>query len=130
MRFDDANILLQGFFKAEKASQWKYCTQKHRVNLLKEIYHLQKDLRESTYSQQKGTEFKLCEHGHLRLVKALDIRDTAMQHALVNSCLQPALTPHMIHDNGASLKGKGISFTRRRFEQHLRWHYQRYGTDG
>lgn len=130
MRFDDANILLQGFFKAEKASQWKYRTQKHRVNLLKEIYHLQKDLRERTYSQQKGTEFKLCEQGHLRLVKALDIRDTAMQHALVNSCLQPALTPHMIHDNGASLKGKGISFTRRRFEQHLRWHYQRYGTDG
>ncbi len=91
---------------------------------------MQKELREGTYKQSKGSEFKLCEQGHLRLVKALNIRDTAMQHSLVNNCLQPALVPHMIHDNGASLKGKGISFTRRRFEQHLRWHYQRYGREG
>lgn len=91
---------------------------------------MQKELREHTYEQSSGTEFKLCEMGHLRLVKALNIRDTAMQHSLVNTCLHPALLHHMIHDNGASLKGKGISFTRRRFEQHLRWHYQRYGREG
>lgn len=130
IQFDNANNLLDGFFKAEKVSKWKYRTQKHRINLLKETYHMQKDLREKLYTQGKGAEFKLCEQGHLRLVKALTIRDTAMQHSLVNNCLQPALLPHMIHDNGASLKGKGISFTRRRFEQHLRWHYRRYGRKG
>ena len=130
MQFDNANNLLQGFFKAEKVSKWKYRTQKHRLNLLKETYHMQKELRSRTYKQSQGTQFKLCEQGHLRLVKALAIRDTAMQHSLVNTCLQPALVPHMIHDNGASLEGKGISFTRRRFEQHLRWHYQRYGREG
>ena len=129
-QFDNANNLLDGFFKAEKVSKWKYRTQKHRINILKETCHMQKDLREKTYTQGQGAEFKLCEQGHLRLVKALNIRDTAMQHSLVNNCLQPALLPHMIHDNGASLKGKGISFTRRRFEQHLRWHYRRYGREG
>ena len=130
MQFDNANNLLEGFFKAEKVSKWKYRTQKHRINLLKETYHMQQELRKRLYTQGKGAEFKLCEQGHLRLVKALTIRDTAMQHSLVNNCLQPALLPHMIHDNGASLRGKGISFTRRRFEQHLRWHYQRYGREG
>jgi len=130
MQFDNANNLLDGFFTAEKVSKWKYRTQKHRINLLKETYHMQKDLREKLYTQGKGAEFKLCEQGHLRLVKALTIRDTSMQHSLVNNCLQPALLPHLIHDNGASLKGKGISFTRRRFEQHLRWHYRRYGRAG
>ncbi len=130
MQFDNANNLLEGFFKAEKVSKWKYRTQKHRISLLKETYHMQQELRKRLYTQGKGAEFKLCEQGHLRLVKALTIRDTAMQHSLVNTCLQPALLPHMIHDNGASLRGKGISFTRRRFEQHLRWHYQRYGREG
>lgn len=130
MQFDNANNLIGGFFKAEEVSKWKYRTQKHRINLLKETYHMQKDLREKLYTQGKGAEFKLCEQGHLRLVKALTIRDTSMQHSLVNNCIQPALLPHLIHDNGASLKGKGISFTRRRFEQHLRWHYQRYGLKG
>ena len=130
MQFDNANNLLDGFFKAEKVSKWKYRTQKHRINLLKETYHMQQELRERSYTQGKGAEFKLCEQGHLRLVKALTIRDTSMQHSLVNNCLQPALLPHLIHDNGASLKGKGISFTRRRFEQHLRWHYRRYGRAG
>lgn len=130
MQFDNANNLLQGFIKAEKVSKWKYRTQRHRINLLRETYNMQQELRGKSYRQGKGSEFKLCEQGHLRLVKALNIRDTAMQHSFVNTCLHPALVPHMIHDNGASLKGKGISFTRRRFEQHLRWHYQRYGREG
>ena len=130
MQFDNANNLLQGFFKAEKVSRWKYRTQKHRINLLREVCRMQQEIQGGTYKQSKGSEFKLCEQGHLRLVKALNVRDTAMQHSLVNTCLQPALVPHMIHDNGASLEGKGISFTRRRFEQHLRWHYQRYGREG
>lgn len=130
MSFDNANNLLKGFYKAEKVSKWKYRTQRYRTNLLKETYHLQQELRKGTYQQSKGAEFKLCEQGHLRLVKALNIRDTALQHSLVETALKPALVHHMIHDNGASLKGKGISFTRRRFEQHLRWHYKRYGREG
>jgi hypothetical protein len=52
------------------------------------------------------------------------------QHALCDGVLVPELVQYLIHDNGASQTGKGISFTRRRFEQHLRQHYRRYGTDG
>lgn len=35
----------------------------------------------------------------------------------------------MIHDNGASRKGKGISFSRRRLEQHLHQFYRRTGSN-
>lgn len=66
----------------------------------------------------------------MRLIKALAVRDAVMQHSLCDNVLVPELSRYLIHDNGASLKGKGISFTRRRFEQHLRWHYRRYGTEG
>lgn len=130
MNFKNANSLIEGFKKAEKASKWKYRTQNFKINLLKETYRLQKELLENTYSQSVGSKFKISERGHIRLVKALNIRDTALQHSLVNEIIMPALKPYLIHDNGASLKNKGISFTRKRFEQHLRWHYKRYGTHG
>ena len=128
--FTDANNLIAGFKRVKKSSGWKDSTQRYGLNLLKEIRSLQKTLRDGSYEQEEGATFKQCEQGHLRLVKALTVRDMVMQHSLCDSVLIPSVTPKLIHDNGASLKGKGISFTRRRFEQHLRWHFRRYGREG
>lgn len=38
--------------------------------------------------------------------------------------------PAMIYDNGASMKGKGISFAVRRVDKHLRQHYRKHGNEG
>ena len=128
--FTDANNLIAGFKRVKKCSGWKDSTQRYGLNLLKEIRSLQKALRGGSYEQEDGATFRECEQGHLRLVKALTVRDMVMQHSLCDSVLIPSVTPKLIHDNGASLKGKGISFTRRRFEEHLRWHFRRYGREG
>lgn len=128
--FTNANSLIKGFERVKKSSGWKDGTQKACINLLKEVYSLQNDLRNDNYEQKGWTEFTICEQGRLRRIKALSVRDAAMQHALCDVVLVPALSKHLIHDNGASLKGKGLSFTRKRFEQHLLWHYARYGTGG
>ena len=128
--FTNANSLMSAYKRVRKTSGWKESTQRYGLNLLRETYHLQKTLRERDYTQSECNTFKLCERGHLRLVKALVTRDMVMQHSLCDTVLVPELLKYIIHDNGASIKGKGISFTRRRFEQHLRWHYRRYGTEG
>lgn len=128
--FTNANALIGGFKRVKKASGWKTNTQRFGINLLREVRSLQKDVRGGTYEQDRGSTFNLCEQGHLRLIKALSVRDTVMQHSLCDTVLLPAAQPRLIHDNGASLKGKGISFTRKRFEQHLRWHYRQYGLNG
>lgn len=70
------------------------------------------------------------ENGHERIINAMSPRDAVLQHALADEILIPALKRYLIYDSGASLKGKGISFTRKRFEKHLRWHYLRYDTNG
>jgi len=126
----NADALLNSAKRMDRVSGWKYSTQKVLSNILPEIYRAEDDLRNGTYKQGIGTTFNLCERGHLRVVRALSARDMLIQHTLVDAVLVPILKRYMIHDNGASLKGKGISFTRRRFEEHLRWHYRRYGTDG
>ena len=128
--FTDADNLIKGYRRTVRSSGWKESTQKFGLNLMREIFSLQDELRNGTYQQSRGARFVLNEQGRLRLIKALAVRDAVMQHSLCDNVLVPELSRYLIHDNGASLKGKGISFTRRRFEQHLRWHYRRYGTEG
>ena len=83
--YTNANNLIAGFNKANKVSSWKYKTQCYRINLLKETCRLQQELRNHTYKQSEGSSFKICEQGHLRLIKALAVRDTVMQQSLTNT---------------------------------------------
>ena len=128
--FTNANHLIEGYRRTQKASGWKDSTQNYGINCLRRTCDLQKTIRQGVYQQEEGSTFRRMENGHLRLVKALTVRDMVMQHALCDYVMIPALRPYLIHDNGASLKGKGISFTRKRLMQHLSWHYRRYGREG
>lgn len=125
-----AASLIAAYYKTKKTSGWKPNNQRYGLNLLDETFKLQDELRDGNYQMQDGIEFTLTERGHKRYITALTVRDMVAQHSLCDSVLLPKLTPHLIHDNGASLKGKGLSFTRRRFEQHLREHYRKHGTAG
>ena len=126
----NANSLLRATKRLERASKWKESTQRIICNRLREIWKLRQTLKEGTYNPLPGTEFRLNEHGRIRLIKALRPRDLCVQHSLCDSVLFPRLRRYLIHDNGASQKGKGISFTRRRFEQHLRRFFREHGRDG
>ena len=44
--------------------------------------------------------------------------------------LEPLYRPSMIYDNGASQKGKGLSFHYKRLKKHLRDHFRKYGRNG
>lgn len=60
-----------------------------------------------------------------------------VQDVLTNAAKQTAtnyvskyMTKHIIYDNCASIKGRGISHQRDRFEVHLRKYYRLYGNEG
>lgn len=126
----NANQLIKAYGRLRKASGWKASTQRFRINLLSEVTSLLHDVRTEEYKPHKGKSFVLNEQGRLRLIRALEPRDMILEHALCDNILNPTLQPYIIHDNGASMVGKGISFTRRRFEQHLHKFYRQYGRDG
>lgn len=126
----DMNNLWESYKRCQKASGWKESTQRFGINLLKNLCVLRRELQSGEYRQQQGSEFTTREHGHLRVIRALTVPDMTVQHALCNFILIPTLKKYLIHDNGASLKGKGISFTRRRFEEHLHSFYRKHGKDG
>lgn len=126
----NADQLIKAYGRLRKASGWKASTQRFGINLLSEVTSLLHDARTGEYKPGKGKSFVLNEQGRLRLIRALEPRDMILEHALCDNILNPTLQPHIIHDNGASMVGKGISFTRRRFEQHLHKFYRQYGRDG
>ena len=44
--------------------------------------------------------------------------------------LLPAVKRKIIYDNGASIKGRGISHSRKQFEVHLHKYYAEHGNNG
>lgn len=125
----DGNALHDAFLKSRSGSAWKPQVQKFRMNLLSELASLQKDLKNRTYKFSPTTEFVLSERGKTRPVTGEHIRDRVAEHSLCDEYLNEAIIPKLIYDNGASLKGKGISFTRRRLLTHLRRYYAKTGSN-
>jgi len=122
-------VLHEAFMDARVGSDWKPQVQKFEMNLLTELAKLQKELKDKTYKLSPPNEFILNERGKTRVVSGDHIRDKVVKRALCDEVLIPSVEKYLIHDNGASLKGKGVSFTRNRLEVHLRRYYLKNGSN-
>ena len=113
--------------KAKVGSDWKPQVQKFEMNLLTELVKLQEELQNKTFKLSPPNEFILSERGRTRVISGDHIRDRVVKRALCDEVLTPSIEKYLIHDNGASLKGKGVGFTRNRLESHLRRYYLKNG---
>ena len=126
----DGNVLYEAYLRAKKGSDWKPQVQRFEMNYLLELSRMQKELREKTYEFLPTTSFTLHERGKKRRITGEQIQDRIVKHALCDEVLNPLIEPHLIYDNGASLRGKGLSFTRKRLLTHLRKYYAKHGNNG
>ena len=128
-KISNANVLVNSFYEAKKGCSWKNSVQQYEANFLKNIRQTQLELRNKTYKQQDFYNFFLKERGKDRYVRSISFYDRVVQRALCDQ-LNPIVEPLLIHDNGASVKNKGIDFARRRIECHLHKYYRKYGNQG
>lgn len=126
----DANNLYKAYEASVKASKWKESTQKFMLNFLRYIFEIQDDLLNRTLRNGPTNEFTQHERGRIRPITSLTTKDRIVRHVLCDDVLLPAVRKKIIYDNGASIKGRGISFSRKRFEIHLRRYYQEHGNKG
>lgn len=115
--------------KAIASSNFKYRTQLYEMHWLFQNHDLYKAITDGTYTPRKGKQFTVNERGKVRTVTSDQIQDKAVNHAHCDNILMPALKPYLIYDNGASQKGKGVSFSRRRLEEHLHQYYREHGSN-
>lgn len=120
---------INAFRHCRKESIWKASTQKFEENLLVECCNLAGAVRTHTYTPDPYLEFDICERGKPRHIKAPSIRDRVFMHALCQDILSPRIVPKLIYDNSAAIRGRGISFARRRVLVHLRRYYRKHGTN-
>lgn len=122
-------VLYNAFQKAKQNSDWKPEVQKFEINLLPELVKLHHEIKNRTYKFMPTNDFVLSERGKTRYISGDHIRDRVVKRALCDEVLIPTIRKYLIYDNGASLEGKGITFTRNRVEVHLRKFYMEKGNN-
>ena len=126
----DANNLYKAYRASIKGSKWKETTQKFIMNFLRYIFSIQEELLNRTLQNGPTEEFSLSERGRVRPITSIQIKDRIVRHALCDDVILPEVKKHIIYDNCASIKGRGISRQRFRFEVHLRKYYKLHGNEG
>lgn len=125
----DANNLYEAYLKTIKGSKWKETTQKFALNYLRNIFKLIDELLKQSYLPGEEGEFTLNERGKIRPITTLQPRDRLVRHVVCDEILMPEVEKKIIYDNGASIKGKGIGHSRKRFEVHVHKAFEEYGTN-
>lgn len=127
--FLDANVIYDAGTKAMSGSKFKYATQLFEMNHLLYTAMLQQSLLDGSYTPSEGNKFLIRERGKPRYITSNSMADKTINHIICDRILTPALSKYLIYDNGASQKGKGVDFHRRRFEAHLHQYYIQHGTN-
>ena len=127
--FLDANVIYEAGTKAMSGSKFKYSTQLFEMNHLLYTAMIHKSLQDGSYTPEQGSKFLIRERGKPRYITSNTMADKTVNHITSDHILTPILSKYLIYDNGASQKGKGVSFHRRRFEAHLHRYFLRYGTN-
>lgn len=110
--------------------RWKQSTQNFKRHLFSGTAKRRRQIINGTWKPGKPARFVINERGKVRVIDAPHINDRQIHKVLTKEVLVPLYAPSMIHDNGASQKGKGLHWHYKRLEEQLRWHYRRYGLQG
>ena len=121
------NSLCAAFKQSRKGVAWKESVQRYEANLLSNVYAARKKLLAGEDVRRGFVEFDVNERGKIRHIKSVHISERVIQKSLCAQALVPILRRSLVHDNGASLKGKGVGFSLRRLVAHLRRYYRENG---
>lgn len=116
--------------KCRKGVNWKGTVQEYTGHAVTEMYRALSSLKNGVLPNLTSTSrIVLYERGKRREIVPITIRDRMTQRVLCDYALVPVLKNKLIYDNGASMKDKGVEFTRQRLNMHLKDAIKEYGTN-
>lgn len=110
--------------------RWKNSTQRFELHLFSTTARVRRKLLDGTWHPAKYAHFTLCERGKVRPIDAPRMQDRQVHKTFTKRALLPLYLPDMIHNNGASLEGKGFHFSLKMLKRDLVRHFRRYGREG
>ena len=126
----DLDNLYNAMKKARKGVMWKASVQRYDMNYLRRILQARNDLLSGKDIRKGFYEFYTVERGKKRHIQSVHVTERVIQKSFCTHGITPHLQRTLIHDNGASLKGKGMHFTIKRLKTHLMKHYRQHGRNG
>ena len=109
---------------------YKKSTQNFKLHEFTIISNICRDIKTSNYKVGDTYSFIINERGKVRKIDAPHIKDRVVHKILSNEIIEPLYTPHLIYDNGASLKNKGFKFSMDRLKKKLYSWYLKNGLNG
>ena len=129
-RVADMNSLVAACKKSKSGVSWKSSVQRYLMNRVKNAAKTSTSILTGKDIRKGFINFDIVERGKLRHISSVHFSERVVQRSLCANALLPVLTRGLIYDNGASMKGKGISFAVNRLKTHLHRHYRKYGNEG
>lgn len=126
----DPQTLLDSFEECKQHVMWKRRVQYVGLHVISEIWKLSCMLQTGYMNTRPYRRFQINERGKIRDISSPDILERVIQHSLYKNIVYPILIKCLIYDNGASIKGKGVQFSRDRVTKHLTDYYRHHGNKG
>lgn len=116
--------------KCRKGVNWKGTVQDYTEHAIVEMHNAYSSLHNGKLPHLTSTNrIILYERGKRREIVPITIKDRMTQRVLCDHALVPVLKNKLIYDNGASMKDKGVEFTRQRLNLHLERAVKEYGAN-
>lgn len=127
-------IKMQNYYaalrKCKRGVSWKGTVQAYCQNAITEIDCVVKSIETGELPKLHNiNKIELYERGKRRIITPINIKDRMTQRVLCDYSLAPVLQRNLIYDNGASMAGKGVEFTRQRLNRHLKEVIKEYGSE-
>lgn len=115
--------LKNSYKKSRLGVSWKESVQKYELFLLHNLTETRQKLLNNEKVTKGFVEFTIHERGKIRRIRSVHISERVVQKSLCDNVLVPLFSRALIYDNGASVKGKGITFAMGRLRTHLNKFY-------
>lgn len=121
--------LLRANWDSRKGVTFKASVARFDAHTYHNSFLLSHDLRAGRKIHEGFYAFTVIERGKERQIHSLHYRERVVRRSVCINALVPILSSNLIYDNGASLKGKGVSFSADRCETHLHRFFRETGSN-
>lgn len=121
--------LIRAHFDSRKGVMWKASVARYNAHFIKYAVMQSRDLYTGKFKCSGFFIFWIIERGKRRHVHSLHYAERVIRRSCCINAIVPILSSGLIYDNGASLKGKGVSFSVMRCAVHLHQYFRETGSN-
>ena len=128
-RVSNIASLMKANFESRRGVLWKASVARYNMHFFKNSVCANRKLTQSQDMHSGFYSFNIIERGKPRSIHSLHFSERVIRRSFCTNALVLILSHNLIYDNGASIKGKGITFAINRTATQLHQYFRRIGSN-